>query len=94
LEFKPKEMRLLEGIGESLTTAITLKMALDALTPELVEQLDELCRNSGGPHRLRVEITDRQRQLRLQMAARERKVLANNDFVAALDRLGIAYSLN
>ncbi len=94
LEFKPKEMRLLEGIGESLTTAITLKLALDALTPELVEQLDELCRNSSGPHRLRMEITDRQRQLRLQMAARERKVLANNDFVAALDRLGITYSLN
>lgn len=94
LEFKIKEIRLLEGVGESMTSSITLKVPVESLTAELVDQLDELCRLNTGPHRLRLEISDRRQQLRLQMAAKERKVRADNDFVQALSKLGISYSLN
>ncbi|MFN7117742.1 MAG: OB-fold nucleic acid binding domain-containing protein, partial [Saprospiraceae bacterium] len=94
LEFKPKEVKLLEGLGETLTQSITLKVQVDTLTPDLVQQLDDLCKRYKGQHRLKMELFDNTQRLKLNMAARERKVLANNDFVAELVKMGVEYRLN
>ncbi len=94
MEFKPKEIKLLEGIGESLTDSITLRLPLETLTAERVTQLDALCKRFKGKHRLRMELVDSVNRLRLNMLAKERKVLANNDFVAELEKLGVDYRLN
>ncbi len=94
MEFKPKEIKLLEGVGESLTDSITLRLPLETLTAERVTQLDALCKRFKGKHRLRMELVDSVNRLRLNMLAKERKVLANNDFVAELEKLGVDYRLN
>ena len=94
MEFKPKEVKLLEGLGETLTQSITLKLQVEALTPDLVTQLDDLCQRYKGQHRLRMELLDHTQRLKLSMMARERKVLANNDFVAELVKMGVEYRLN
>ena len=94
MEFKPKEIKLLEGVGESLTDSITLRLPLETLTAERVTQLDALCKRFKGKHRLRMELVDSVNRLRLNMLAKERKVLANNDFVAELEKLGVEYRLN
>jgi DNA polymerase III alpha subunit/intein/homing endonuclease len=94
LEFKLKDARLLEGIGESLTESITLKIALDALTPEMVDHLDDLCKRYKGKHRLRMELTDKANRLRLNMISKERTVQATNEFIAEVARLGLEYRVN
>ncbi len=94
MEFKPKEISLLEGVAEHLTERITLRIPLESLTVERIEQLDRLCKQHRGKHRLRMEILDNTNRLRLEMFAQERKVLANNDFIVELEKLGVDYRLN
>jgi len=94
LEFKLKDARLLEGIGESLTESITLKIALDALTTEMVDHLDDLCKRYKGKHRLRMELTDKANRLRLNMVSKERSVKATNEFIDEIAKLGLEYRVN
>ncbi len=94
LEFKVTDIRLLEGIAKDLTNSITLRLVLHELSPDLVQELDELCNNRRGAHRLKIEFLDHSRKLRLQMIAKERKVTADNTFVETLEKLGIPYVIN
>ncbi len=94
MDFKLKEVRLLEGIGESLTESITLKINLDALTNELVDHIDDICKRYKGKHRLRMELTDKVNRLRLNLISKERTVLASNEFIAEIAKLGLEYRVN
>ncbi|MDX1942127.1 MAG: DNA polymerase III subunit alpha [Saprospiraceae bacterium] len=94
MEFKPKEVKLLEGVAESLTDSITLRIPVESLTNERIEQLDKLCKQYKGKQRLRMELLDSTNRLKINMIAKERKVLANNDFVAELVKMGVEYRLN
>lgn len=94
MEFKPKEISLLEGVAENLTDSITLRIPVEALTNEWIEHLDKLCKQYKGKHRLRMELLDSTNRLKLEMFAKDRKVLANNDFVAELVKMGVEYRLN
>ncbi|MCB9081553.1 MAG: DNA polymerase III subunit alpha [Lewinellaceae bacterium] len=93
-EFKVLEVRLLEGVAETMTEAITLKVPLEKITEELIAQLDVLCQTHKGPHKLRMEIIDMSGRIKVGMASTDRKVNADNYFVQELDRLGMDYILN
>ena len=80
MDFKPKEISLLEGIGESLTQSITLKLPLEKLTEKLIDNIETLCNSHKGKHRLKMELIDRTNRLTLHMKAKERTVLADTDF--------------
>ncbi len=94
LELRIKEVRLLEGVAEERTQSITLRLALDQVTPQLVDQLDALCRKHNGKHRLRMQFFDVESRLKIPMMARERGVRVNPDFVKVLQQLGVEYTLN
>lgn len=94
LEFKVREINLLEGIGTSLTQSITLKLPLDRIDQNLIDQIDQLCKERKGKHKLKMIVLDRTNRISLSMVAKERLVLADNDFIAELDKVGVAYKLN
>ncbi|MCB0631773.1 MAG: DNA polymerase III subunit alpha, partial [Lewinella sp.] len=94
MEFKVKEIKLLEGIAENMTESITIKLNLDAITAETINQLDDLCKRYRGKHRLRMEVIDIPRRLKLKLMAKERKVQADNDFIMELDKMGVEYAVN
>lgn len=94
LELKVKEVRLLESVGKEMTESITLKLFLDSLTAEIIEKLDELCEQKRGNHRLKMELLDRTNRMKLKMVAKERKVHADSDFIAEIERIGLEYSVN
>jgi hypothetical protein len=41
-----------------------------------------------------MEVIDMPRRLKLKLMAKERKVHADNDFIAELDKKGVEYSVN
>lgn len=94
LDFKPKEVKLLEGLGESMTKSITLSMTLDKLSEKIVHELEQLALAKPGPHRLKMVIYDHNRNLKLDLRSKARTVLADNDFVAELERMGVEYAVN
>lgn len=94
LEFKIKEVKLLEGVGETLTQSITLKIPLDTITKEMVDQIDRLCKEHRGQHRLKVELLDKNHRLRLHMMAKKTTVNASNGFIVELEKMGMKYKVN
>jgi DNA polymerase-3 subunit alpha len=94
LELKIREMRLLEGLAEEKTEGITLKVGVENLTMEFINELDAACKAHEGPHRLRVELVDRTKRLKLCMAAKDRRVNATNGFITALEKMGLDYKLS
>lgn len=94
LEIKVKEVKLLDGVAENMTDAITLKIPVEGLTMELIEAVDKACAEHAGPHSLRMEIIDRSKRLKLKMKAKQRKVNAANGFIAELEKIGVEYVLN
>jgi DNA polymerase-3 subunit alpha len=94
LEFKPTEIKLLEGVAESLTSCITLKIQVEALNAAFIQQLDDLCTRYPGQHRLCMELLDSTQRLKLNMRSTNKKVLASGEFVAELERMEVEYRLN
>lgn len=93
MEFKPKEIGLLEGVGERMTTAITLKLPIHNLTDQLVVGIQELCRNHKGQHNLRMQFIDPSDKIKLDMRAQRVKVNASAEFVKDVEAMGLEYVL-
>jgi DNA polymerase-3 subunit alpha len=94
MELKVLEIKLLDGIAESMTESITIKIPLDKISDKTIDQLDLLCKTHSGKHRLKMELIDRQHRMKVPMIAKERTVNADNDFIRELDRIGLKYLLN
>lgn len=94
MEFRVKEIKLLEGVAENMTESITLQLSLEAVTREMIDRLDELCRKRKGKNRLRIQLLDRANRLKLDLVAPDRKVQADTEFIAELDRMGLEYKVN
>jgi len=93
-QLKLQKVNQLASIGEKLTQSITLKLPIDRLSDELVESIDQLCKNHKGKHKLKMTLLDRTNEISMSMVSKVRKVRADNDFIKALDKLGVAYSVN
>jgi len=93
-ELKVKDIKLLDGIAESMTESITIKLPLEKISASTIDELDVLCQIHKGQHKLRMEIIDRNDKLKVAMVSKERGVNANNDFIRELERLGVKYLLN
>ncbi|MEL6926414.1 MAG: OB-fold nucleic acid binding domain-containing protein, partial [Bacteroidota bacterium] len=94
LQFKLSEVRQLASIAAERTDSITIRLHIDRLTADIVNDLEMLCRTHKGKHKLKIEFLDATNKIRLQTYSGDKRVNADNDFVAELDRIGVAYKLN
>lgn len=94
LEFKPVEIKLLEGIAENMTESITLKFPIERINDAMINQIDQLCQEHKGRHRLKMVLLDQTHRVKLSLIAKERKINAGNELIAALDKLGLDYKVN
>ncbi|MBK8969130.1 MAG: DNA polymerase III subunit alpha [Lewinellaceae bacterium] len=91
-EFKPEKVELLETVGGSQISSVTLQVPLQLLTPELLDQLDQLCKAHRGKHALKMRLLDHTNKNALAFAAK-RKVNADSDFAMQLKKLGLECTL-
>ena len=94
MEFKVKEIKLLEGIAENLTESITLKLPVDRINDQMIQEIGQICQNHKGQHFLKVELIDPTKRLQLNMVAKECRVNVANGFIEAIEKMGLAYKLN
>lgn len=93
LELNISEVKLLEGLGREMTNGIELKIPISKITPQVVAELDALCRKFPGTAKLRMTFYDKEAGHKLQMVAQERTIDADNEFVDAIEKMGISYKL-
>ncbi|MEM7105551.1 MAG: DNA polymerase III subunit alpha [Bacteroidota bacterium] len=93
-ELSPKEVKLLETVGKENTDSITLTLHLEQISEDLIETVDKLCKQHKGKHKLKMRVINREEKIGLSLYSKGRQVKVDNQFVAQLDKLGIAYKLN
>jgi len=94
MELKVLEIRLLEGIGRELAEAITIKLPVERLSTTLIDELDTLCKQYRGPHKLRIELIDSLNKTKVSMLSAGFKVNADTEFTKQLERIGVEYALS
>ena len=94
MQLRINELSLLETVSKKMTQSVTLQIPIEAISKEMIEQMDALCLRHKGPHKLRVVVYDRGAQLSLALASKARKVHADNEFIQEIEKLGLACKLN
>lgn len=93
-EFKVNNVRLLETIGDEKTSSITLKIPVEVLSRDLLDKIEQLCAAHKGKHTLKMEFIDRQNKEKLSFTSQARKVTVGNEFIAAMELLGVECGVN
>jgi DNA polymerase-3 subunit alpha len=93
-EFKVNNVRLLETIGEEKTTSVTLRIPVENLSADLIGRIEKLCVAHKGKHTLRMELVDRQNKEKMAFTSTGKKVNVGNEFLAALELLGVECGVN
>jgi DNA polymerase-3 subunit alpha len=89
LELKVNHIELLSEVREKLTKSITLKVNLDTLTLDLVEQLNLMIDKHPGTCRLQLNVIDNIERIKVDMPSRSKKVNVSNEFIKELKELKI-----
>ncbi|MDO8367722.1 MAG: hypothetical protein Q7T20_13055, partial [Saprospiraceae bacterium] len=87
-------VRLLETIGEEKTQSVTLKIPVEKISAEFIEQIEKLCTVHKGKHTLRMELIDYQNKEKFPFTSMAKKVNVGNEFIAAMEVLGVECGVN
>lgn len=93
-QLKLKEVRQLDSIGSEMTESITLKLPLETITTDLINDIDNLCNTHKGKHKLKMVFIDKANKLSLDLIAPNTGVNADSDFIGELERIGVRYKVN
>ncbi len=94
MEFLVNEVRLLEAIGAEKTKSVTLRIKLEQLDAAFLDRIEALCKIYKGKHDLKMELIDVQNKEKLAFTSLARKVNVDNDFIAAVEKLGLEFGVN
>lgn len=94
MEFRVQNVRLLETIGEEKTSSITLKIPMEKISADLIDRIEKLCLAHKGKHILKMEVIDYQNKEKMGFTSQVRKVNVGNEFIAAMEGLGLECGVN
>ena len=92
--FNVREVRLLASIGESMTQSITLTMAVEQLSESVITKINAVCGKHKGPHKLKIQIYDKEEEVLLNLVSKAHRVNADSTFISDLSSIGVKYKLN
>jgi len=93
-QLKIKEVQILEAVTEDKTKLITLKLPIELLTENMITNLDALCKEHKGKHKLKVMLIDNLNRNKLIFTSKNSMVNADSDFVNKVEKLGLNYKIN
>ena len=93
-QLKVSKVELLESVAANLTNSITLHIPIDLISTELVDDIELVCKEHKGKHRLKIHLIDRVTKTQLHLIAKTQKVHADNDLIKKIKKMGVAYQLN
>ncbi len=91
--FKIDQVKQLATIGNNLADSITLKLAVDELSEEVVHYLESICKKYKGKHQFKMKLIDYQNQVFLDLVSKDRKINVCNELVDELEKKGVEYTI-
>ena len=87
LEFKISNISLLSELTDSEVRDVVLKLELNSLTENLVDQTVKLVEKNKGKHSLIISVIDSENNYKVDLLSRKLKVDINNDFVSEINSI-------
>ena len=94
MEFRVSDVRLLESVGAEKTKSVTLRIPLEKIDNAFLDGLESICKTYKGRHELRVELIDFQNKEKVSLLSSARKVHVDNEFLQAVEKLGVECVVN
>ncbi len=95
LEFSIRKINLLSSVKDELIKSVTLKVNIENLNEEMINELKDLIRENKGETELKFLFLDKEDKISLPMFSRTVRVRLNNDLISYLDdHPGIEYKVN
>jgi DNA polymerase-3 subunit alpha len=92
--FKIKKITLLGNLGEDMITGFTITLGSDRLSPDFRERLVKLLKRSKGSTPLSLFLHDKATGYNLEFYSKKFSVGVNEEFISALQRLGVQFSVS
>lgn len=86
LEFKIRTIELLNELGNKKVQGLALRLSIQSMTPEWMEQVDKLVRKNSGKAGLRVYLKDEDEGLQTEALARAAAIKPSNELINGLKR--------
>jgi DNA polymerase-3 subunit alpha len=95
MEFGIRNINLLSSVKDELIKSVTLKIDIENLNEEMINELKDLIRENKGETELKFLFLDKEDRISLPMFSRTIRVRLNNDLISYLDdHPGIEYKVN
>jgi DNA polymerase III subunit alpha len=87
LEFKIRNLDLLNELGLKRTKGLQLKMNVISINPELIQQIEKVCQEYSGGVPLYLKLRDDVENINVEMLSRKFRVKPVNEMVRAIKKL-------
>ena len=87
LEFKIRNMELLNEIGIKRVAGLALRFSAQTVTADFIETLDKLCKKNTGNASLRFYLKDDLESIQTELLARSGRIKPTNPFIKDLKKL-------
>ena len=67
------------------------KLPVENLTLQMIDQIDDLCKQYRGKHKLHITLLDMTNRTSMPFYSATKKVNVDNDFVQELEGIGVEY---
>ncbi|HMQ07197.1 MAG TPA: DNA polymerase III subunit alpha [Saprospiraceae bacterium] len=92
--FRVKDIKMLDTVGKLLTKSITLKIEIQQLNQNLLNEIHALCDAHQGQHLFKLRVIDRAEDIELDFVSKNTQVNVSSKLLNSLDDLGLFYRLN
>lgn len=92
--FKISQVKQLATLGNSLAESIMIKLSVQGVTEQVLQQLQAWIKKYKGKHLLKIKLIDYQNQAMLDMVSKDTKINVCNELIDELVKAGLEYKIN
>lgn len=90
-ELRINEIQLLDEVGSEKIKGIAINLPIQQLTPQLIDQLEQICDKYKGEQQFSVNLLDVTNKIILQLDSNNKRINADSLFINELDKLEIKH---
>jgi DNA polymerase-3 subunit alpha len=87
LEFKIRNVDLLNELGVKRTRGLQIRVGTNAISPELITQIENLCKEYSGTCPIYLKVKDDRENVSVELLSRKFRVQPVNDMVSKMKRI-------
>ncbi len=93
-DLKISKIEMLEEASQKMTESITVKIPLESIDDNFINNFENICQKFKGRHKLRIILLDYTNKISLKTVAHDQKVNADLEMVRELEKMGLEFKLN